>query len=130
MPTYDHKKAENSRQSVNTCTTNKNLHFSTSTKNSETEILSRSNINKCSSNEIIVKKTVHSDKSSSPVTLDLDNISILEIPSVQEVYNILEQIEKNVDKITRENVKINFELTSISKTCRKQYGNDNLTIAN
>ncbi|XP_036142276.1 uncharacterized protein LOC118645413 [Monomorium pharaonis] len=118
MPIYDPEKIENLRQSI-TCSTEKNLHSSTS-KNFEIEPLpSCSKINKCSAKERTVKETVGSDKSSPSVTLDLESIPILEIPSIKDVSNTLERIEISLDKIRRANVTTNFELKAISKRLDK-----------
>lgn len=53
-------------------------------------------INKCSAKERTVKETVGPDKSSSSVTLDLESIPILEIPSIRDVNNTLERIESKL----------------------------------
>ncbi|GAB1869236.1 hypothetical protein CAJAP_10315 [Camponotus japonicus] len=95
MPEYNSQKIDNCCQSVNASSTDKILNFVS--KNTDTEISSsRTNINKCSSNERVIQKTPYPDKSSSSVTMDIDNIPILEIPEVQDVYNILQRIESKL----------------------------------
>ncbi|KAM0730381.1 hypothetical protein ACS0PU_002710 [Formica fusca] len=119
MPQYNFQKTDNFCQSVDplaTSSTDKNQNLFVF-KNPDEISSSRTNINKCSSNERAIEETP--DKSSSSVTMDIENIPILEVPEVQDVYNILQRIETGLDKVIRTNVTINFELMSISKRLSK-----------
>ncbi|XP_029156995.1 uncharacterized protein LOC114929588 isoform X1 [Nylanderia fulva] len=115
IPEYNSQQKDNCCQSINTSSTDKNSNCFVS-KNTDNEIsVSRTNNNKCSSNEK-TKKITYSDKSASPSgIMDIESIPILELPEIQDIYKILERIETGLDKVIRANVATNFELKSISR---------------